>query len=289
MPARYFLLNLTVIWDIMSCNNICVNFKEVTLPGWLDNYIFCNLEGKYSRSNSDMTVINWGPSEIRNYLGTYFPRSFAESYCIFRYRFTHSDSFIGFKELKLLDFGCGTGGEIIGLATAIAESRPEIKTLKVKAIDGNQYALNRFDEIKDEFNSRHALQIKCTPSAITIDDFYDLSILDAILDYNYDLVISFKAICEFVTKQQFEEKNAYEHLVKFMKPRISDNGCMLLVDVTTKNNVVREWLPDLMDKGLQMAGASVVERNIGNNDTFVVNHSKKHGDISKIAWRLIEK
>ena len=268
---------------------INITSKEVTLPAWLDDFIFSILEGKYSRSNSDMTVIDWGPSEIRNYLGTYFPRSFAESYCIFRYRFTHSDLFKGFEKLKLLDFGSGTGGEIIGLAAAIDEHRPEIRTLKVKAIDGNQYALNRFDEIKDEFNSRHALQIECAPSAIKIDDFYDLSILDAILDYNYDLVISFKAVCEFVTKQQFEERNAYEHLAKFMMPRISDNGCMLLVDVTTKNDVVREWLPDLMDKGLQMAGASVIGRNISNNEAFVVNHSRQHGDISKIAWRLIEK
>lgn len=268
---------------------INITSKEVTLPAWLDDFIFSTLEGKYCRSNSDMTVIDWGPGEIRNYLGTYFPRSFAESYCIFRYRFTHSDLFKGFKKLKLLDFGCGTGGEIIGLATAVAECRPEIKSLKIKAIDGNQYALNRFDEIKDEFNSRNALQIDCTPSAIKIDDFYDLSILDAILDYNYDLVISFKAVCEFVTKQQFEEKNAYEHLAKFMMPRISVDGCMLLVDVTTKNNVVREWLPDLMDKGLQIAGASVIERNVSNNEAFVVNHSRQQGDVSKIAWRLIEK
>lgn len=268
---------------------IITDVREVTLPEYLDSFIFGHLDGKYCRCNTDMTVIDWGAKEICNYLGTYFPRSFAESYCIFKHYLTHSEAFKGAENLKVLDFGCGTGGEIIGFATALAECRPDIKTLKVRAIDGNQYALNRFEDIKDEFNRVNALQIDSTPSAIKIDDFYDLSILDAILDYNYDLVISFKAVCEFVTKQQFDEKNAYEHIANFMLPRISDDGCMLLADVTTKNNVVREWLPDLMDNGLQMAGASVIERNISNNEAFIVNHSRKHKDISKIAWRLIEK
>ena len=266
-----------------------INSKEVTLPGWLDDFIFSTLGGEYCRSNSDITVIDWGPQEIQNYLGTYFPRSFAESYCIFKHHLVSTDAFKDKEMLKLFDFGCGTGGEIIGLATALAECRPAITMLRVKAIDGNQYSLNRFDEIKDEFNQRNMLQIECSPSAIKIDDYYDLSILDAIMDYDYDIVISFKTVCEFVTKQQFEEKNAYEYLVKFMMPRISDDGQMLLVDVTTKNNVAREWLPDLMDIGLQKAGATIIGRNIGNNETFVVNHSRQHNDISKIAWRLIRK
>lgn len=247
------------------------------------------MEGVYCRSNSDITVIDWGPLEIQKYLGTYFPRSFAESYCIFKNYLTNTDSFNKNKILKLLDFGCGTGGEVIGLATALSECRPTITRLKVKAIDGNQYSLNIFEKLKNEFNSRNILQIECSPSPVKIDDFYDLSILDAIMDFNYDLVVSFKAVCEFVTKQQFEEKNAYEYLAKFMMPRVSDSGLMLLVDVTTKNNVLRKWLPDLMDKGLQKVNAAIIARNIGHHDTFAVNHSRQLRDVSKIAWRLIGK
>lgn len=234
-----------------------------------------------------MTVIDWNQEMILNYLGTYFPRSYAESYCIFKQMLSDSHIFSGKKMISLLDFGCGTGGEVFGFATALYECRPEIELLRVKAIDGNQFALNRFDDIREEFNRRYPLQILSRPSAIHIEDIYDLSILDSVLAEQYDVILSFKAICEFVTKQQFDEKNAYEHLSKFMLPRVSTHGIMLLVDITTKNNVSQEWLPAMMDSGLAAAGATVIARNQGHNETFTVSHSRQAGDTSKIAWRLI--
>lgn len=272
---------------IHPCTYIDITSREVTLPSWLDSFIFDNQRAKYCRSNSDMTVIDWTPNMILNYLGTYFPRSYTEAYCIFKHYLLDTSLFKSEDSLRILDFGCGTGGEIIGLATAIAEWRPNIKTLNVKAIDGNQSALNHFDKIKDKFNARHNLNIICNPSPVKIDDFYDLSILDVILDAKYDIVISFKAVCEFVTKQQFEEKNPYEHLVRFMLPKLSDWGVMLLVDVTTMNNVAQEWLPNLMDQGLQNAGAPLIGRNPSNNVSFITNHSHQRGDVSKIAWRML--
>ncbi len=261
--------------------------QKVTLPIWLDELIFDVLDAKYCRSNADMTVIDWNQEMILNYLGTYFPRSYAESYCIFKQLLTDSRLFSNQKTISLLDFGCGTGGEIFGFATALSECRPKVETLKVKAIDGNQFALNRFDDIREGFNKQCPLQILSNPSAVHIEDFYDLAILDSILDANYDVIMSFKAVCEFVTKQQFEEKNAYEYLSKFMIPRVSKDGIMLLVDITTKNNVSQEWLPTMMDIGLAAAGASIIARNYGHNETFSVSHSRQLCDTSKIAWRLI--
>ena len=264
-----------------------IRIRSVQLPSWVDSFIFDQLGGQFLRSNADMTVIDWNREKILNYLGTYFPRSYAESYCIFKQILTDSQLFCGRKMLSLLDFVCGTGGEIFGFAVALSECRPEIKSLRVKAIDGNQFALNRFDDIREEFNKHYPLQILSNPSAVHIEDFYDLSILDSILADNYDVIISFKAVCEFVTKQQFEEKNAYEHLSKFMLPRVSKHGTMLLVDVTSKNNVSQEWLPTMMDRGLAAAGASVIARNRRHKDTFTFYHAKQVGDISRIAWRLI--
>ncbi len=234
-----------------------------------------------------MTVIDWDSERILNYLGTYFPRSYTESYCIFHQFLTDTKLFSGRKVVSILDFGCGTGGEVFGFASALVECRPEIECIRVKAIDGNQFALNRFDDIREEFNRINPLQILSNPSAVHIEDFYDLNILDSIIANNYDVILSFKAVCEFVTKQQFEEKNAYEYLSRFMIPRLSKNGIMLLVDVSTRNSVSNKWLPDMMDNGLAASGAFVLARNKGYNESFSVSHSRQINDISKIAWRLI--
>ena len=93
---------------------------SVILPQWLDNLIFEQFGAKYCRSNADMTVIDWDKNDVLNYLGTYFPRSYAESYCIFTEFMTKwPNRFLKKKELSVFDFGCGTGGEIIGLLDAV--------------------------------------------------------------------------------------------------------------------------------------------------------------------------
>ncbi len=96
--------------------------NRVVLPKWLDDLIFEQLGAKYCRSNSDMTVIDWDKNDVLNYLGTYFPRSYAESYCIFCEFFNNfPNHFANKEEISIFDFGCGTGGEIIGFLTALSE------------------------------------------------------------------------------------------------------------------------------------------------------------------------
>ena len=57
---------------------------ETRLPKWLDDYIFDDLKAEYApdfnrfEKNLDLTE-----NENLKYLGTYFPRSYAESFCIF--------------------------------------------------------------------------------------------------------------------------------------------------------------------------------------------------------------
>lgn len=102
--------------------------NSITLPKWLDDYIFKELGAKYCRSNSDMTVIDWDKKDVLNYLGTYFPRSYAEVYCIFNNYFERDENIFSNKEeISIFDFGCGTGGEIVGLITIINKIFPNIK------------------------------------------------------------------------------------------------------------------------------------------------------------------
>ncbi len=262
--------------------------STVTLPQWLDNLIFNQLGAKYCRSNSDMTVIDWDKNDVLNYLGTYFPRSYAESYCIFSEFFKlNPNRFVDKEELSVFDFGCGTGGEIIGLLIVLAHCCKNLKRVKILALDGNIHALQQYDKVLDEFSKRVDFEIDNQSTHLCIDDFYDLNILDKVLKHKFDIIMSFKAICEFVTKQQFEKKNAYEHISQFLLPRLAGNGFMLLVDVTTYNNTSQEWLPQMMDKGLTKTKCHIVMKNEGYNQTFKIGHSRRLVDDSKVAWRII--
>lgn len=263
---------------------------SVILPQWLDNLIFEQLGAKYCRSNADMTVIDWDKNDVLNYLGTYFPRSYAEAYCIFSDYFkNYSGHFINKAELSIFDFGCGTGGEIIGLLTAMSENCPNVKNASVVALDGNQYALRLYDTVLSELKKRVVIKIESHSAQLRIDDFYDMNILNNVLKRKFDIILSFKAICEFVTKQQFEQQNAYEYITKFLLPKLTEDGFILLVDVTTYNDTSKEWLPMMLDRGLMMANCNVICKNEGYNKSYSITHSRFTNDVSKVAWRMIIK
>lgn len=261
---------------------------RVTLPQWLDNLIFEQLGAKYCRSNADMTVIDWDKNDVLNYLGTYFPRSYAESYCIFTEFFkNHKEIFANKTELSVFDFGCGTGGEIIGFLDAV-HYLCNIQKVSINAFDGNYHALRLLEKVSHEFELRTSIEINLRVVPLKIDDFYDLSVLDRITKNKFDIIMTFKAVCEFVTQERFERNNAYTHILNAFLPKLREDGVMVLADVTTYNNVSQEWLPIMMDSAINQTGCSVLGRNVGYNQTFVISHSSKMGDISKIAWRIIK-
>ncbi|MBR1632228.1 MAG: class I SAM-dependent methyltransferase [Bacteroidales bacterium] len=236
-----------------------------------------------------MTVIDWDKGEILNYLGTYFPRSYVESRNI-----ATKQILTAFSEqtaLSILDFGCGTGGELIGLLTNIDAYLPSVESVQIVALDGNHHALRLFEKVLDEFRKNTRLKITNRIAPITIDDSFDLTVLDEIITGSFDIFVSFKAICEFVTKDQFEGHNPYKTIVKTYLPRLNDNGLMILVDVTTYSNVSNEWLPNMMDRGIKGNGGTIVSRNEGYNQSFFLKHQGTRGatDVTKVCWRIIKK
>lgn len=260
------------------------------LPDWLDKYLFEELGAKYLPSYSDMTNIHDDKEKVHNYLGTYFPRSYAESYSIFsKYFDSHFTEYSNREELSVFDFGCGTGGEIFGLLTVLNEKFKNLKKVKIVALDGNHHALLKYERLLSEYEKISSFNISNRPVAIRIDDFYDLDVLNSVIDEDFDIIMTFKAICEFVTEQEFENKNPYEHIAKFMLPKLKRNGIILLEDVTTKNSVSQEWLPKMMDKGLSNTKCVVIDKNEGYNQTYMITHSHKSNDVSKVAWRIIKR
>lgn len=261
----------------------------VTLPQWLDHLIFEELGAKYCRSNADMTVVDWDKKDVLNYLGTYFPRSYAESYCIFREFLTKlPDRFINKTELSVFDFGCGTGGEIVGLLDAL-QSMQKIQHVHIYALDGNYYALRLLERIVNVYSNNTNLDIIVDVIPLTIDDFYDLGATLKLLSNDcFDIIMTFKAICEFVTIDRFEKQNAYLHFIRSYLSKLAKDGIMVIVDVSTYNSTSQEWLPQMLDAGIAANGCNLIMKNEGYNQSILVSHSVFTRDVSKVSWRILE-
>ena len=263
--------------------------NSITLPQWLDDLIFNQLGAKYCRSNSDMTVIDWDKNDVLNYLGTYFPRSYVESYCIFsEFLKQYSDRFASKEELSVFDFGCGTGGEIVGLADAL-QCMPKVKSLHIFALDGNYHALRLLERVIDTYTSKNQLKIVLDIIPLIIDDFYDLGATTKLLsNERFDIIMTFKAICEFVSIDRFEKQNAYFHFMRTFLPKLERNGIMAIIDVSTYNSISQEWLPRMLDSGIVANSCKVIMKSDGYNQRFSISHSLITGDVSKVSWRILE-
>ena len=153
--------------------NVCTNIKErkVVLPTWLDTIIFDDLSASYCRQKKDMVVLEWNRDDIKKYLGTYFPRSYAESFCIFsNYLSKESRVYKNCQELSIFDFGCGTGGELIGFIMAVVKHLPNIKKIVIRALDGNTYALRDLECILEKISQVLHLDIESYLIPFIIDD-----------------------------------------------------------------------------------------------------------------------
>ncbi len=130
----------------LSDSDISINNPEddidylktrTVLPAWLDDFIFDQLNAEYEpdfkRYDYNLYLTK---EENLKYLGTYFPRSYAESFCIFDNIFQNSkyqNSLFENKSLNILSVGCGTGGDIFGLLTTIIKYCHNVSNIRIWA------------------------------------------------------------------------------------------------------------------------------------------------------------
>ena len=263
--------------------------SAVKLPEWLDALIYQELGAEYHKECCNMIVLEWTRPQIRKYLGTYFPRTYVEAYCLFSDYFKeHRDRYAGKDSLSILDFGCGTGGGVLGLLAAAAEQLPSLTEIKVKAFDGNKPALQTCERLVVALEKHwQGKRISVSVFQDKIEDESDLHDAIDVLKGDFDVIISFKAIGEMVAKRLFGEKNPYEVVLRAWMPKLNTDGIACLADVAVK--VEGSWLPKLLDDGIATAAVRVASRNSDFSETFFVTHSRAKNDTSKIAWRILTK
>lgn len=281
----------------------------MTLPGWLDILIFEGFQGNYQLSPQD---VEYNPDQsmdfIRIYLGTYFPRSYVESYAIIgglienRAYFERLDSC---EELNVVDFGCGTGGEIFGLISVLQHKLKHLKRIHVDAIDANPHAIRTLYKLAEQMKALHQfnIEIDWNYHCFFINDHADWEDLIRMLNRPYQYIMSFKTLNELIQSKVFPNENVYYKMLNMFCPLLAHNGVLLIVDVTTKNDEMNLYYPQIMNKGINRfvkerkqfktvipAACYHYEQRCHGcymQDSFSVSHSRRQSDLSKVAYRII--
>lgn len=284
------------------------NYVEIKLPSWLDEYIFKRLNAKYQPSFKRFSYnLDLNKEECKVYLGTYFPRSFAEGFMTLD-SILHDPSIISILKskqvIKILDFGCGTGGELFGFLHAL-ENHVEFKlSVKIIGIDGNHNSLRLLEKIIECYNSRKRNHVEFVVAPCFIESESDLLTISDIIGTDFDFIVTSKAIGEFENKKRIEV-NGYEFFSQIFAPLLGKTGIMAIIDVTTKNEQNGLFLPQIMNIGVNAfifksnglfksiapcSGRSLL--GTCNHLCFYkkdiyISHSAKVNDHSKFALRLI--
>lgn len=308
-----------MILEIRNDENEILNIKQdekvdflktdTRLPSFLDDLIFNQLNAEYSPDfkrfefNLDLTK-----DESKKYLGTYFPRSYAESFCIFDNIFENKyfqNTISKKKTLNILSVGCGTGGDLIGLLTVIEKYCNLNNTINIWAIDGNDNALKILTRIVEYFKTTLKKKINLNILKLLINtETGNYNLKDDMTKLEFDFITSFKMITEIISAGKGTADNSYFQFLKTFTPLLAETGLLVLLDVTTKqehnnifnpillNDQAKSALKELRKyKTLLPLSCSLYESvccaMCFTQQQFVVSHSKRSNDISKVAYRII--
>ena len=290
--------------SITKKNKPTLRKSKTILPHWIDRYIFEHLSAIYAPEHKRFEYnLDLSDEELKVYLGTYFPRSYAELFCIIDNLFHH----VALKEtiqrkasIRILDFGCGTGGELFGTLTALDKYLTTPISISITACDGSDKALAIMERLISECaeKSRHNFSLESCKKVMSAES--DLN--GESLGTDFDLIICSKMACELLSHNVISA-NVYYKLASTLCPLLSQEGMLILLDVTTKGERQKYFYPQLMNHELnrfvsdRREYSTLLPLSCGCNSnckeycfmqqTFMVSHSHKASDESRVCYRIL--
>lgn len=277
--------------------------SKTIIPHWLDLALFNHLSAVYSPEYKKFEYnLDIDSEDVKVYLGTYFPRSYAEAFCIFDDLFKSRQYMEELKRvpvINILDYGCGTGGEIIGLVVALSKHISTSKTINIFAFDGNNNAINALKNLIEILSSnvRHKISLTCLNNTISCEEDFQISGIPLC-----HFILNSKMVCELISKK-ITNGNCYYKVADSLAKLLAGNGILYILDVTTKDEHSNLFYPQLMNLGLNYFVSQNKEFSTllplaceswkdckeacFMQQTFNVSHSRKSNDESRVCYRLI--
>jgi len=281
-----------------------IKFKT-RLPRWLDTFLFDKLgavyEPNHNRFDRNFDLSN---EELLVYVGTYFPRSYAETFGIFSNLLSVSkinDSLS--EEINILSFGSGSGGDIVGLLVALLKYKNEIEKINIVSIDAHKEALEVQKKIIGKFENHYKIKVDLKLINIEFKNKTEIEDVFNDVEEEFDFIVSAKCISELVATYPEEFNDGYYDIGNFLLNYIKSSGLLLILDVTIKVNE-KKYLPIMINSQLRR-----IDREINDYKTlipipcalyakncyhdcftqqqFLVSHKCKNYDLSKVTYRII--
>lgn len=277
------------------------------LPSWLDEYIFKTLHAQYAPNHERFDFnLDLTETDVLKYLGTYFPRSYAESFCIFDNLFrntAYSSVFHIDAPINIAAIGCGTGGDLMGLLTVIGKYSTLNRPINIIAVDGNSEALSILSQILEKYKQYFKKELFLKIITHTFVDICSFDLSSVGVSGSFDFVLCSKMICELIASGRGRNDDAYyDYVIKFL-PLLNERGIFYLLDVTTRQKH-STFNPFLLNEQVQRAmvnnndyvvispiPCSFFNQTCNNScfyqKTFSITHSNIREDKSKVAYKLI--
>lgn len=284
--------------------------SHTVLPSYLDDSIYGEFFGaKYQPDYQRYEYnLNLTEEELLIYLGTYFPRSFGESLCIFSpiIRTKTVNSELSRKDcINILDIGCGSGGEILGLLHVLEIFKESNIPIYIYTFDGNQLVQDILMELVSQFQNatKTKRRIQIYTNVQRIDGISDIDTIKTnIGGLNFDFILCNKMCNELISKGSI--KDAYQLICNSFTPLLDNNGMLLILDVTTKDENSSRFYPELLNEqvnkfiiGHSKEFSTLLPiscalhpnciKSCFTQRKFYISHSQKQNDISKVAYRII--